>query len=389
MKLLTTLISFSLLSKNVSDALETGVERNLQGLEKKYAISQPIFSYDSFQFDFEYTVSNFISDTMIRYELYDSHVCRGNSTVSGNDITDNDYLLPRFRPDLQAVGDGHGERKMKLSINIDVETIKESPIFVDFGSTAEVRFCVRFMNYNMDYENPNAFEVNFIETPVYLVINLLSGFQINAQVTNPDLVIAGAYQDSAVIGYLCDYDDNVVEAKNRIQGESVRVCVKPTPDVLARGGYLKFIDEFTFEQEGQEQAAILPGTGGKAANPLTEVACIPGSDLCAFETLLSSDFFAQEGTVIGAGSVYLQLGRENTESTQRRLQNDNSTIDEARKRPQDLLDARPSEFSFKIKAVPAEDWMQDSSEASAKTSLLFTRLVGSALGLFLWRNSYF
>lgn len=370
-------ISLLLLSQVVAGARQKALSRKLQGLEQKYDISEPVFSYDTLQFDFEFHVSDFISDLMVNYEIYGSHACRGNDTVSGVDITENDYLFPRLRPDLQEVGDGFGQRTMKLSLSIDTDTIQTSPIFTDFGSTAEVRFCVRFMNYNTDYTSPFATEVNFIETPVYLQINLLSGFEVNAQVTNPDMVLAQAYQDSAVVAYLCDYDSNVLEhGRIRNQGESVRVCVKPTSEVMKRGGYLKFIDQFAFEQEGREQVAIRSGARGTAADKLTEVSCIAGSELCAFETLLSAQFFTEEGTVFGAGTAYLQLGQVNRESPQRRVQV-GSNVAEARENPQDLLDARPTKFEFVIKTVPVEDWLRSDSDASARPSTLFMYLVAT------------
>jgi hypothetical protein len=380
---LATLISLSSLSQVITGAHEIALERHLQSLEQRYVISEPTFSYDTLQFDFEYHVSDFMSDLMVNYEIYDSHACMGNNdTVSGNAITENDYLLPRLRSDLQEVGDGSGQRMMKLSLNMDAETIKDSPIFADFGNNAVVRFCVRFMNYNMDYTSPFAYEINFIETPVYLQINLLNDFDVHAQVTSPDVVLAEAYQDSAVIAYLCDYDDNVLEhGTGRNQGESVRVCVKPTAEVLASGGYLKFIEEFTFDQYEHHQVSIRSGTHGEAANQLTEVSCTPGSELCAFETLLSAEFFVEQGVVNGTGTAYLQLGRETIESERRRLQFPGDS-DEAREHPQHLLDARPTKFYIEIQTMPVDD-LFDASGARPFTFLLYLG-VAIAPAFFVW-----
>jgi hypothetical protein len=382
---LSSLSQVTPLSQGIKGEHEIALERHLQSLEQRYDLSEPIFSYDTLQLDFEYYVSDFMSDLMVNYEIYDSDACRGtNDTAVGNVITENDYLLPRLRPDLQGVGDGSGQRMMKLSLNMDPETIKDSPIYADFGSTAVVTFCVRFMNYNMDYTSPFANEVNFIETPVYVRINLLDGFNVNAQVTSPEAVLAEAYQDSAVIAYLCDYDSNMLEIGTRKdQGEMVRVCVKPTTEVLEGGGYLKFIDEFTFEQDDRQQESITSGTGGEAADQLTQVSCTPGSELCAFETLLSAEFFTAQGTVNGTGTAYLQLGRETMEFEQRRLQFSGDS-DEARDQPQYLLNARPTRFDFSIKTMPVDDsFDRDGSGAKSFTSLVYL-VVAIAPAFVVW-----
>jgi hypothetical protein len=305
-----------------------------------------LFKYETLQFDLDYVVSDFMGDNFITYQIYDGHLCREGN----NDITNNTYLAPRLRPDLQNLGDGNGNRTMKLTLNIDTIEIASSPIFEDLETLALVYFCVRINVHNMDFFEQEALEVNFLETPVLLTINLVDGFSINlGQVSNSDLVVELAYEDSAVEAYICDSDSNVISGDVREQGESIRVCVTPTAETLAQGAYLRYIDEFTFQRDEHVQVAINPGEGGSPANELTFVSCVPGALICAFETLLGSQFFENGvGIVFGYGTAFLQFGQDNETVVGRRLQFDGLS-------PEELLSARPTAFAFEIVSIPIEN----------------------------------
>eukprot|EP00339_Tiarina_fusa_P018457 CAMPEP_0117012630 /NCGR_PEP_ID=MMETSP0472-20121206/10586_1 /TAXON_ID=693140 ORGANISM="Tiarina fusus, Strain LIS" /NCGR_SAMPLE_ID=MMETSP0472 /ASSEMBLY_ACC=CAM_ASM_000603 /LENGTH=384 /DNA_ID=CAMNT_0004715743 /DNA_START=131 /DNA_END=1285 /DNA_ORIENTATION=- len=355
---------------NVEDNLinaEDEFGRDLSLLEARYRIERPVFKYETLQFDLDYVVSDFMGDNFITYQIYDGHLCREGN----NDITNNTYLAPRLRPDLKALGDGTGNRTMKLTLNIDPDEITSTSIFEDLETYANVYFCVRFNVHNMNYFEPQAIEVNFREVPVLLTINLVDGFSIDlGQVSDTDLVVELAYEDSAVEAYICDTDSNIINGDVRNQGESIRVCVTPTAETLAQGAYLRYIDEFTFQREEHLQVAIEPGNGGEAANELTVVSCVPGALVCAFETLLGAEFFADGvGIVYGYGTAFLQFGQEDEAATSgRRLQSDRLSAEE-------LLAARPTAFGFEIVSIPVEN------EFASGTPVLATFSSATLLGI--------
>jgi hypothetical protein len=325
------------------------------GLQERFRIERPLFNYDTLQFDLEYVVSDFMGDNFVEYQVYENLLCGRNDETTINNtfvnstvITDNDYLLSRLRPDLSSVGDGDGNRTMKVTLNIDQEMISTSPIFEDFETYATVSFCVRLGVYNMDTLSPDALEVNFLETPVLLTILLVDTFEIDVgQLSNQDLVVEMAYEDSAVIGYICDSESNTVEGDVGSQGESIRICVTPTDQTLSEGAFLRYLDEFTFRRGEHFQVAIEAGTGGSPASQLTVISCTPGSLICAFETLLGAEFFEGGiGVVYGEGTAFLQFGEGEGET--RRLQ---VTADVGNDQ---LLAERPTAFKFEIVALPVD-----------------------------------
>lgn len=307
-----------LLFKCQSSVDTTRSPRTLVGLDEQFGIREPRFAYDYLQFTLEYAVNDRIDDTQVQYRVFDGKHCHWTERGEGgdNDITQaesNDFLRSRLRADLKPVGIGDGNRTMKVTLNIDPLTIKASPVYEDFDSYATVKFCVRFSVFNMDTLDPNNVEVNFLETEVHLLINLVDDFvDAISQLSDIDLVGEMADQGSAVEAYICDSDLNFVEvdARSRIQGEMVRVCVAPTELTMSQGAYLRYIEEFSFYMGEVIQVAIEPGTLGSAADALTIVDCQPGSELCVFETLLRAEFFEEgSGVVTGRGVAFLQFGR--------------------------------------------------------------------------------
>ena len=302
---------------------------------------------------------------MVEYHVYNGPECQEGAI----DITSNDFLLSRLRPDLSPVGDGSGIRSFKVELTIDPQTIANSSIFEDLGTSANVYFCVRFSVFNEGTSNANAIEVNFVETPVLLEVNLLGNFSISSgYLTNAALVLQLAQQNSYVQAYLCDQENNVVTGSSvKNQGQSVRVCVRPIPSTMQDGVFLRQIEEFTFRRDNYTQVAIAPNTGGVAANQLTVVSCVPGSSLCAFETLLSSEFFTTPGVVNGNGSAYLQFGTNQATSKRRQMEEWSArrlqTV--SNKDLATTLDKTITYFNFDILALPAPG-----NSTSSGTSLL-------------------
>jgi hypothetical protein len=325
------------------------------------------------QLTFDY--SDFIADTFVEYSVFDSHACQEGA----NDITENnDYLLSRFRTDLSPVGNGNGFRSMKVTLNIDPETISSSIIYEDFTTQAIVYFCVRINVYNMDSTLSSALEVNFLETPVLLTVDLVGEFQINSgSLTNAQSAVQLAEQDSAVEAYLCDSDANVVEQGNiQTQGQSVRVCVRPTDETMAKGAFLRYIEEFTFIREDISQVAISPGTGGVAGSELTVVSCEPGATLCAFETLLGAEFFSSTGIVNGVGTAYLQFGQGDTRRM-KVVSRSTQVNDQG-----SALSGTPTKFTFDLVVLPFKDDGASGAGDTLPLSIILT--LGSIMSSFFF-----
>ena len=206
--------------------------RDLQSvnLETKWRLDRPTFSYDSLEFDLVYNISDFVKDGNSRYAVFDGHQCQEGD----NDITDSQtYLTSRLREDLTPVGDGTGSRMVQVTLNIDPEQIAKSPVYEDGTTQGYVYFCVRFGIWQTsDTDEFEPTEVNFIETPVLLIVDLVDGFNIETpQLTNADKIAELAKQGNAVNGYICDSEENLVTQTRKEQGSSIRVCVEPTPKV--------------------------------------------------------------------------------------------------------------------------------------------------------------
>ena len=270
-------------------------------LQTRYNIGGPQFEYDQNKFTMTFEVSNFVQDNMIGYTLYDGLNCKDGGD---NDITENSgYLLSRIRTDLRPLGDGRDFRTIKIQSEVVPADITSSPIYKeDVDGNVVIEYCVRFGVYNTDKTGEFAMETNYIESPIKLVIDMNAGFQVDANLSNSDVVLNEAAQNVAVEAYICDNDENIVPLVGKEQGQTVRVCVSPTPTNLASGALMRQLESFKFRRLSPvlvEQDAIEPQTEGVSANQFTIVSCRPGSTVCAFETLLGADFFMGAGEVVG------------------------------------------------------------------------------------------
>lgn len=122
------------------------------------------------------------------------------------------------------------------------------------------------------------------------------------------------FQNYFVEGFLCDDNlEEIVYLYPLVQGEKVKVCVKPTDDALADGVYMRRVDSFTYWRDNPTAGATVTQialTDGESANPaLTELFCERGWELCHFDTLLKSDFYFGTGRVFGYGEAWLQVRR--------------------------------------------------------------------------------
>jgi hypothetical protein len=125
----------------------------------------------------DYIVSDKLPKQQITYTLFDGAGCQEKS--SPIDVHNNDYLQSNIALHLPTTSDG--SQRAEISFQVDPEAIASSPIYREIdGSRAEILFCVRFSLYTGDpSEDPNAMEVNFLETPVLIHVQVQSGFEID------------------------------------------------------------------------------------------------------------------------------------------------------------------------------------------------------------------
>jgi hypothetical protein len=345
-------------SNNSNLGIKVGVVQ-AQGLGQRFNISGPVLEYASLEFNMDFIVSDYMDDSMVGYTLYDGLDCK----ETNNDITENyGYLLSRLRTDLTPIGDGSGERIMKVNAVLDPNLLPASSIYNENedGSRVTVDFCVRFSVYNVDKANPNSMEANYLENPVTLDINLSGGISIDLELSKSDFVVQQVYQDIAVEAYMCDNEDNILtieEGSQTNQGQTVRVCISPYSETSSEGATIKSFEDFTFYRGDATQVAIFPDTDGAAADALTIISCLPGSTVCAFETLLNANFFQDgAGVVFGTGSAFLQFGLDPVEEAvvrtrdRRNLQSVGTTT----KTANELLAERATKYSVEITVLPVE-----------------------------------
>jgi len=355
-------------------------------LQKRFAIEGPLHSYEDLTFTMEYEISDFIDDSMIGYTLYDGHKCKDGDGFGGdNDITLNaGYILHKIRTDNAPPGDGSGTRSVKLSSKVIVPDISYTPLYrTDSEGNGVVKYCVRMGVFNTDRNEPMSMEINFLETLVTLSINMSGDIVIEAELSNAEPLLEMNAQGVAVDAYICDYDDNTVPIMPTRQGQTVRVCVTPVPEVLAAGGLMRQIEKFDFFRQiptVTSQSAILPGTDGVAADLLTVVQCRPGTMVCAFETLLGAKFFQGEGIINGQGLAYLQIGGGDM-STERRMEESIPDL----LSPNDVLRRKPTVISINIRLLKLENFgpllLTSGAPATATAAFMTTALLGASLTL--------
>jgi hypothetical protein len=202
-------------------------------MEKWRIGERPDFTYDALEFKLVYEISDFVGNDNVRYTVFDGHQCQeGNNNITSS----QDYLSSVMNPDNTPLGDGEGTRNVEISLAINPETIATSPIYEQLNNETKgyVYFCIRLGVYtSSDGSGGPPLEVNFLETPILLIVNLADNFEVSfSSLTNADSVVELAKQNSAVLGYICDSEDNVVPLTTiNSQGIAVKVCVEPRPEV--------------------------------------------------------------------------------------------------------------------------------------------------------------
>jgi hypothetical protein len=319
-------------------------EEDFSELEMNWYISKPTFAYHGYEFDLDYKISESIVDAQISYKVYDGHDCsRGSNEVTDN----NEYLFSTLIDEIESSGNNTSLLDRKLKIRIDTDKIRFTPLYADYGSFSQIYFCVRFSAFHEEEGSDKLIEVNWVETPVLLVMDALS-FSVGGEGSFSNAY--PVYESRTVDVHLCNTnsDTNSSEAVQRSSGtpgQLVRVCIQPGNQTLTEGGNVWFIEEFTFNRENHTQPVIEAASGGSPSSDLTVVTCEPGSDLCYFETVLGDEFFDSLGIVEGTGTAFLEFGSSDT-----KLSGEYAIKEQA-----PSVKSAPTKISFKIVALPPQD----------------------------------
>lgn len=367
-------------------------ERSLQSLAQKWNITEPSFDYDGLSFDLDYVVSDFITEEMVAYSVYDIGckdgdypIFEGTGSTGGSPVEGRvTGIIPQITlPTSTAQEDGAGSRSYELNVTLLPDFITtDSRIYreVDTDSTgqlsASIEFCVRF---SLVTGISSPIEVNFLETIVTLTVDLTDGFDIGqVSVTPKQVLTKTANQAYEVYACQCNagnqcYEDIGQALPNFKQGSIVKICVKPDPDAQADGIFMRRIDSFEFFREytaDDKVTQVAVVNGQQAGNSLTSLQCGPGWVICNFETLLFADFYRVAGAVLGTGIASMQFGG----SVRRRLGSEGRNMQEDE-------DAGAAEFELNFPVESAV--VEESSSASSMGVVAVMTIVLSGMAMLL------
>ena len=297
-------------STNTTDFEDLNIDYQAESiLALRWKLVKPDIAYDGLRFDLEYTTSDYIQESMVKYSIFDGHDCINNGGT-GNVVNDAGYITIGLNGDNTPLGGGLLTRQMTLSTTIEPTTITDSVSYEDLGDTATIKFCVRFGIHDEDLSiNPSADEINHQITTIQLIVDLTDDFKIQDQIVEAVETGEETSNDAFFIeGFICESDGSKPQDILPLaQGSTVRVCVQPTSQAYDVGFRMRRMDSFTFSQEYLTQDAVR--NGKEAINGLTQLQCEPGADQCIFETLLLSYFYTEYAFLVsGTGIATLQFG---------------------------------------------------------------------------------
>lgn len=345
-------------------------QRDLATLAEKWNLTDNGFEYEALSFNLGYLMSDFVLDSMIVAEMYDENCKEGGVPVPSDELS---YTL--ITDDTEP---GVGDNPRNVSVKVDVNSAKiTDSITYNEGTTggelqATIKFCMRMGLFT---NSEPAIEVNFLETIVTLYVDLTDGFSIdNISVTPRDQLVQTANQEYQVEGFLCDYnnielsDTEKVQARN--QGSILRVCVRPDAEARSDEVYMRYIDSFTWQRDyggnigSLTQEAVVDREA--ANNGLTELYCVSGSEVCAFETILFAAMFRTPGAVSGAGIASMQFGTDQMTSKRRKLRQSSRALQE----DDDENVAAQAEFDLDMEVVPVKNPYLNYGDSSTSSRIL-------------------
>jgi hypothetical protein len=201
-------------------------ERNTQAaLDTVWNMTRPNVDYSAmndlgggFDFDMSYVVSDAISSEMVRVEVWDKS-CQQNGlapmiSYSSSSTTSSD-LLELLVSEAYETGDGSGfqtvtvNARWKRDESDFILKLQDSNFYKENsdGSLIQVSMCVRYQLHTGSTQG--GVEVNFLETPVVINIDMTAGITFNAEfelVSNQD----DCLQDLQTLGGINDKYGNAL-----------------------------------------------------------------------------------------------------------------------------------------------------------------------------------
>mmetsp|Transcript_36416 Transcript_36416/g.36800 ORF Transcript_36416/g.36800 Transcript_36416/m.36800 type:complete len:183 (+) Transcript_36416:160-708(+) len=137
---------------------------------------------------------------MVGYTIFDGLECSWDDNE--NIVENSGYLLSELIPDNSTgVGDGSGTRTMEISLSLNPDLIVNSTIYSPYenendydsnitmtndtdvdsdidtddsydGDRGIIEICLRFSNYNADKDSLYGFQVNFVDNPIVIVLDM-------------------------------------------------------------------------------------------------------------------------------------------------------------------------------------------------------------------------
>jgi hypothetical protein len=311
LRLIGAQIIDNIVQKNGTSSVQSSsplgsIQRGLQ--TTGYNVGEPELSYGGTSLQLVYQLSDQISPNQVRILPFSDEAC----TISIE--TGNDYLIPSLNFTADSTG---STQTLVVLFTIDPVKIQSSPIWEEASDKQFfISLCVGIALYSGDYANdPTATSMYAVDTLVNVKVDFKGDFGTDFNVDPKDPNREVAEQVYFVEGFLCNPENNEPWQfeEPRRQGQSVRVCVKPTDDSLRDKVYMRSIQFFTFVRtdgvpDGQDPITQPALKDEESANSdATELTCVPGTELCYFDTLLKGEFFFSPGKLEGYGEAWLQV----------------------------------------------------------------------------------
>lgn len=297
--------SSSILSSATTTMIET---RKLQlgtGVLDRYQVGESTIDFYGMAIKFVYPLSDLVPDDSISIKTYSDTDC-------SVDISDNTYLTHEIKYDDNPDPTGEKNREVTVIYTFDPEEIRDKDVWVrDENNQVFLTFCTGIVLHTAPLSDPISGPFTQLDTTVFLEVNLEGGFAEEFPVGPADRLDENAQESYTIEGFICDEDNKLLESdRPMVQGEKVRICVKPTKRALADGILMRQVDSFTFYRfldDGTQVTQTALVDGASASLELTEITCPRGSTVCWFETLLKAEFFFKTGVISGYGEAWLQV----------------------------------------------------------------------------------
>ncbi|KAL3925936.1 MAG: hypothetical protein SGILL_000079 [Bacillariaceae sp.] len=236
----------------------------------------PQVTYNGLTFDLIFTVSDYVEpDDHVRYELYEGPTCGDETKL----MADDGHIETEVAGDNTPVGGGIMTREVTVSSTLNPQTISKSGAYQEeSASDASITFCVQFSLWSGPTSDTEATMVNSVDATVALSVDLTDDFSISGQQLEAREQDVKTSDDKFFVeAFLCDGNgDSLQDILPFVQGQALRICVKPTQQAYDVGFRMKRVDKFRFEQGYTTQEAII--NEDVAANGLTQLYCYPGAD---------------------------------------------------------------------------------------------------------------